>query len=136
MSIRHRPESLCLCWFLFDLNQGGLMAYADLTAGQKAAIDNYSNNLRAALGEAARLIRVAEILKAQYSEVYAPAVSSLTSGDEIPNNGGLAGASSSATKATIANWQSYLDTVVTDIGSSDHIGQMVAAAGAGNVLRG
>jgi len=112
------------------------MAYADLTAGQKAAIDNYSNNLRAALGEAARLIRVAEILKAQYSEVYAPAVSSLTSGDEIPNNGGLAGASSSATKATIANWQSYLDTVVTDIGSSDHIGQMVAAAGAGNVLRG
>lgn len=112
------------------------MAYEDLKAGQKAAVDSYTNNLRAALGEAARLIRVAEILKAQYNEVYAPAVSSLGAGDEIPNNGGLAGANASATKATIANWQNYLDTLVSNIGTSAHIGQMVAAAGAGNVLRG
>lgn len=112
------------------------MAYADLTAGQKAAVDDYTNNLRAGLGELARLVRLGQILKAQYNEVVSPIITGLASGDEIPNHGGLAGANTTATKATIANWQSYLDTVVSSVGSSDHIGQFVAAAGATNVLRG
>ena len=108
------------------------MAYADLTAGQKAALDSYATDLRALLGEAARLVRKAVLAKKQLNEVVSPLMSGWDSGDVIPNKSGLAGVSPEVTKADMLNWQGYLDDVNTAIGSDAHLGQMVCAAGPEN----
>ena len=109
------------------------MAYADLTAEQKAVVDNYNNNLRAIMGEMARLVRKAQVLKKQLNEVVTPLITTWDGTAIVPNNGGLAGASPSATKNDLLNWQSYGDSVVTAVGSDGHFGQFVAAAGPDNV---
>lgn len=108
------------------------MAYADATSEQKAVIDSYATDIRALLGEAARLIRRAQLAKKQLNEVITPIVTSWDSGDVIPNKSGLAGASPSVAKGDLLNWQGYLDAVVTAIGSDTHLGQMVCAAGPEN----
>jgi hypothetical protein len=108
------------------------MAYANATAEQKAVIDSYTTDIRALLGEAARLVRRAQLAKKQLNEIITPIVTSWDSDDAWPNKSGLAGASPSVTKSDILNWQGYLDAVVTAIGSDAHLGQMVAAAGPEN----
>ena len=108
------------------------MAYIDLTPEQKAALDSYATDLRAQMGETARLIRRAILAKKQLNEVITAMITSWDSSAVIPNKSGLAGSSPSMTKAEMLNWQGYLDAVVTAIGSDAHLGQMVAAAGPEN----
>ena len=110
------------------------MAYTDETQETQALLDNYANNLRATLGSLARLVNTSEALQDQYNQEIDPVISSWNAGDLWPNEGGLAGASIEETQAQMIVWQSYLDTLLTSLGTAGHKAQYVSAAGAVNTL--
>ena len=110
------------------------MAYADEGAATQALLDNYANNLRASLGSLARLVNTAEALQDQYNQEISPVISAWNAGDLWANKGGLAGASIEEAQSQMITWQSYLDTLLTQLGTSGHEAQYVSAAGATNTL--
>lgn len=112
------------------------MAYTDESPATRQLLNDYANNLRATLGELGRLVHTAEIIKAQYDEEISPIITSWADSDLWPNRSNLGGASLEETKAQMVTWQSYLNTLLTDLGSSTHIGQFTSAAGAENLLGG
>ncbi len=110
------------------------MAYTDESAETQALLDNYANNLRATLGAMARLVNTSEALQDQYNQEVSPVISGWNAGDLWPNAGGLAGASIEEVQSQMIVWQSYLDTLLTSLGTAAHEAQYVSAAGAINTL--
>lgn len=110
------------------------MAYAEENAETQALLDDYANNTRAALGTLARLVNTAEALQDQYNQEIDPVITSWGASDVWPNKSGLAGSSIEEAKSQMITWQSYLDTLVSTLGTGGHMGQYVSAAGAMNTI--
>lgn len=111
-------------------------SYDGESAANKALLDDYNSNLRSCLGELARLVNRAEVIKAQYDEEITTLFNAWNANEELPNNSGLAGSSVSEDHEQIETWQSYLGTLITNLGSTSHEAQYVSAAGPDNVLSG
>jgi len=107
-----------------------MAVYGDLTAQQKALVDNWQSNLRALLGELGRVKWNCDLLTAQYNQE----INTLSLTGDIPNNGGLAGASVEEAYTQLQTWQSYLSTFVSTLGTSGHIDQYTSAAGPDNIV--
>ena len=81
------------------------MAYSDLTAEQKKALQDVMQIIRPSVGEMQRTIHLWEQVLALYdagSSDFRQALNLLASADAIPNESGLAGASA-VTKAELTN---------------------------------
>lgn len=80
------------------------MAYQDLTAEQKAAIQAVLQVIRPSVGEMRRVVGLWKEVLALYdtNSDFKAALTSLLSADTIPNTSGLAGASA-VTKAELTN---------------------------------
>jgi len=109
-------------------------SYDGESAANKTLIDNWSSNLRAQLGEFARVMVRTEALRSQYNQEISALIGAWDNTEEVPNNGGLAGASTTETHEQMITWQSYLDTFSTNLGTSGHKDQYTSAAGPGNVV--
>jgi hypothetical protein len=100
----------------------------------QALIDNWAGNLRAQLGEFARVVNRVEQIIGQYNAEIAPLLSAWDALEEIPNKSGLAGSSVSETHEQMETWQSYLETYDTNLGTPAQMTQYTSAAGPDNVL--
>lgn len=69
-----------------------MATYNSLSAEDKAVVDNFTNILRSACGEAARLMNHLQALKDDANAV--AIFGTIDSSEEIPNKSGLAGADS------------------------------------------
>lgn len=109
-------------------------SYAAESAANKTLIDNWGSNLRAQLGEFARVMARVEALRSQYNNEITGLIGAWDATEAVPNNGGLAGSSVEETHEQMITWQSYLDTLSTNLGSSGHKDEYTSAAGPGNVV--
>ena len=109
-------------------------SYDTESAVNKTLIDNWASNLRAQLGEYARVMVRTEALRSQYNQEISSLIDAWDDLEEIPNNGGLAGSSTTETHEQFITWQSYLDTLSTNLGTAGHKDQYTSAAGPKNVV--
>ena len=109
------------------------MAYADLTMEQKGVLDEWLNNLRATMGELARVNNHLEVANDVYNGQTLAILGELAGGDDIPNAGGLAGAQS-LTKDEVVTMVSYAQGVLTNYNTAGHRQNFGKAAGGANLI--
>ena len=107
-------------------------SYDTESAANKALIDNWAGNLRALLGTFYRIVVDAEALDSQYTQEISGLLSAWNATEEIPNNSGLAGSSPSETHEVFEQWQGYVQTLKSSLGTSGHKDNYVSAAGPDN----
>lgn len=109
-----------------------MATYNELTAEQKALVDDWQGNLRALLGTLGKVKQWCDTLDGQYNEE----VNTLGITGDVPNHSGLAGSSVEEAYTQLQTWQSYLSTFTTNLGTAAHFDQYVSAAGPDNVQGG
>lgn len=91
------------------------MAYADLTAEQKASVQALSQLARPLSGELARLLEKFQAVVAYYGGNVETILGGLQNADVIPNESGLAGAQS----MTKADWVNLIGYFITASATAD-----------------
>lgn len=109
-----------------------MATYNELTTEEKALVDNWQGNLRALLGALGRVKWWCDIMAAQYNEE----INTLGLTGNVPNHSGLAGSSVEEAYSQLQTWQNYLNTFVTELGTSGHVSQYASAAGPDNIQGG
>lgn len=116
------------------------MAYNDLTANEKLAVQELAQFVRASVGELARLASKGRAIANYYSGNVEVILSELASSDLIPNESDLAGAQD-LTKEQLVNLTGYLMTFsdMTDgangsYNTNYHRGLYARAAGPTNIV--
>ena len=109
------------------------MAYADLTTEQKSVLDEWLNQLRATMGELARVNNHLEVADDAYNGQTSAILNELQGSDLVPNAGGLAGAQS-LTKDEVVTMVSYAQGILTNYNTSGHRQNFGKAAGSANLI--
>jgi hypothetical protein len=108
------------------------MAYADLTAEQKASLDAWMALFRATCGELARAMNHCDVVNIEYNGAAGTVMATLENTDTIPVQGGLTGAEV-MTKAEVMTVVSYLQGVI-GYNTSAHRGNIAKACGEANLI--
>lgn len=114
------------------------MAYADLTAEQKASVQALSQLVRPLSGELARLLEKFQAVVSYYSGNVETILGELQTSDVIPNESGLAGAQD-LTKEQFVNLVGYMITAANTaegapMNSNYHRALYAIACGPNNMI--
>ncbi len=111
-----------------------MATYATLDPADQLRIDNLMLLVRPLQAEILRLAQKCEVAVSDWNSGASALVATLDAGDEIPNKTGLSGARE-VTKENLANNLMAYVTTVSGLGTSGHIGNMLSAAGAVNIIK-
>ena len=110
------------------------MAYADLTAEQKANLQDWLTSLlRPWAGEQARVNNHGDVANTGYNAMASAILAELAGSDEIPNESGLAGAAS-LTKDEVVSIVSHVQNILTNYNTTAHRQLWAKAAGTQNLI--
>jgi hypothetical protein len=109
------------------------MAYADLTAEQKATLQSFVQLIRSWSGEQARVNNHGDAANTVYNYGASEILALLGNDDVIPNTSGLDGAQS-LTKAHVVSITSHVQGILAAYNTSAHRGLWSQAAGAVNMI--
>ena len=110
------------------------MAYSDLTATQKTELQDWlSAVLRPWCGEQARANNHGQVVNNAYLANASSILDELSDTDEIPNTGGLSGATA-LTKSEVVGIVSHIQGIQSNYNTAGHRQMWTKAAGATNMI--
>lgn len=107
------------------------MAFNDLTPEEQAALADYGRNVRATIGELARVRNHVEALDAAYGNMQA-LLAEMTGSEILPDSGGLAGALP-LTKDEVVTLTAHRQGLLASYGVG-HFALWAKAAGIGGMI--
>ena len=109
------------------------MAWADLSAEEKAVVTDFVRLARAWAGEQARTSNHSDALNTAYNATVTTLLGEIGESELIPDGSGLGGAVT-LTRAEVVTLVSHMQGILTDYNTSGHRQLWSKAAGPGNLI--